>query len=291
MYAKDFEYDGQLLSDYGLILCNFDSNKGLETVSSGADISFNQFSPSGGNHFLIGSSTYDSAYTATFQICRNPCLVSSQDEMVISTEEISAIQRWLCRKKYYKFKIIQEDYEDLYWNVVFSTKQIELQGEVIGFELTLLTDADYGYLEDVSVEYNCLADTPFYFYDISDEEGYINPNLEITFLEDGKDEFDNDVLIKSKVFKLQHCEEDLLDNRITEIKKCSSGEKIIIDGKNQIISTSFSEHKLSDNFNYMFPRLYSIYNGLLDNGTKNMFITNIDCKIKLSYSPIRKIGL
>ena len=143
----------------------------------------------------------------------------------------------------------------------------------------------------MSVEYNCLADTPFYFYDISDEEGYINPNLEITFLEDGKDEFDNDVLIKSKVFKLQHCEEDLLDNRITEIKKCSSGEKIIIDGKNQIISTSFSEHKLSDNFNYMFPRLYSIYNGLLDNGTKNMFITNIDCKIKLSYSPIRKIGL
>lgn len=291
MYVTDFEYDEQLLSDHGLIICHFDGNDGLNTVSSGADITFNQFSPSGSNRFMIGSSTYDSAYTATFQICRNPCLVSSQDEMTISTEEISAIQRWLCRKKYCKFKIIQNDYEDLYWNVVFSTKQIELEGEVIGFELTLLSDAPYGYLEDVSVEYNCFADTPFYFYDISDEEGHIKPNLTITFLEDGKDEFINGELTKSKVFKLQHCEEDLLDHKITEIQNCSSGEKIIIDGKNQIISTSFSEHKLCNDFNYTFPRLYSIYNGWIDNGTKNMFVTNIDCKIKLSYSPIRKFGL
>lgn len=291
MYAKDFEYDGQLLSDHGLIICHFDGNNGLETVSSGADITFNQFSPSGSNRFLIGSSTYDSAYTTTFQICRDPCLVSSQDEMVISTEEISAIQRWLCRKKYYKFKILQEGYEDLYWNAVFSAKQIELEGCVIGFELTLLSNAPYGYLEDVSVEYNCLADTPFYFYDISDEEGYIRPNLEITFLEDGKDEFVNDELIKSKVFKLRHCEEDLLDDKITEIQNCSVDEKIIINGKNQIISTSLPEHQLSNDFNYTFPRLFNIYNGLLDNGTKNMFITNINCKIKLSYSPIRKIGL
>ena len=291
MYATDFEYDEQLLSDHGLIICHFDGNDGLNTVSSGADIKFNQFSPSGSNRFLIGSSTYDSAFTTTFQICRNPCLVSSQDEMVISTEEISAIQRWLCRKKYCKFKIIQEGYEDLYWNVVFSTKQIELEGEVIGFELTLLSDAPFGYLNDVSVEYNCLADTPFYFYYISDEEGYIRPNIEITFLEDGKDEFVNDKLIKSRVFKLQHCEEDLFDNKSTEIENCSINEKITINGKNQIISTSLSEHQLSDDFNYTFPRLYNNYNGLLDNGTKNVFITNINCRIKLSYSPIRKIGL
>ena len=40
--CTDFEYAGEMLSDYGMMLCSFDSGGGIEPVSSGADGTFNQ---------------------------------------------------------------------------------------------------------------------------------------------------------------------------------------------------------------------------------------------------------
>ena len=39
--CTDFEYAGEMLSDYGMMLCSFDSGGGIEAVSSGADVTFN----------------------------------------------------------------------------------------------------------------------------------------------------------------------------------------------------------------------------------------------------------
>ena len=66
--------------------------------------------------------------------------------MSLSIEEISAIQRWLCRKDGYKrFKINQDGFEHVYWNGTFSSKQIELNGQIIGLELTLYTDSSFAF--------------------------------------------------------------------------------------------------------------------------------------------------
>ena len=116
MYALDFEYDGVKLSDYGMMICSIDSSSGVETVSSGADLTFNQLKTARGNKFPITSAKYDEAYVSEpFQICKNPCY--ADNEIGISSEEISAIQRWLCRKDGFKtFKIDQKGYEHIYWN-------------------------------------------------------------------------------------------------------------------------------------------------------------------------------
>ena len=55
--CTDFEFAGEMLSDYGMILCSFDSGGGIETFSSGADITFNQIKPIGSNRFNLYSST------------------------------------------------------------------------------------------------------------------------------------------------------------------------------------------------------------------------------------------
>lgn len=44
MYALDFEYDGQYLSDYGFIICDFNSSSGADIVSAGSMITFNTVS-------------------------------------------------------------------------------------------------------------------------------------------------------------------------------------------------------------------------------------------------------
>lgn len=270
----DFEYDGESLSDYKLMVGVINGSSGVQTVSSGAELTFNQVRPVGSSRFNITSAVYESAYSTSFEVFRNPCLASSQDEMSLSIEEISAIQRWLCRKDGYKrFKINQDGFEHVHWNGTFSSKQIELNGQIIGLELTLYTDSSFAFMDEVSVEYKCSADTSFYFWDNSDEITDFNnqlfPDLEIKILSSGD-------------FKLENSR----DNKIMKISNCMTDEVITIDGKHQLISSSISSHNLSNDFNYFFPRIINSYNDRC-----NIFTPNLDCKIKITYSPIRKVGI
>ena len=270
----DFEYAGEKLSDYGMMICSFGGGGGTETVSSGADITFNQIKPVGSNRFNLYSSTYDEALSTTFQICKNPCRLKNQQEMELSIEEISAIQRWLCRKDDYKrFKLDKEGYEHVYWNGTFSSKQIVLNDAVIGLELTLYTDTPFTFMDEVSTEYECSAGTSFDLWDNSDETTDLNnslrPNMKIVILTDGN-------------FKL----ENSMDTKTMEIKNCKSNEVITIDGMNQVITSSISTHKLAKDFNFFFPRIINTYDERC-----NTFTPNLDCKIKITYSPIRKVGI
>lgn len=273
MYALDFEYDGVKLSDYGMMICSIDSSNGVETVSSGADLTFNQLKTSRGNKFYLTSAKYEEAYVSEpFQICKNPCLCNN--EIGLSTEEVSAIQRWLCRKDCFKtFKIDQKDYENVYWNGTFSCKQIALNGSVIGLELTLYTDSPYAYMNEVSVEYDCSAGTSFDFYDNSDEVSDMynqtRPDMEITILSDGN-------------FTLSNS----LDNRIMTLDNCQAGEVISIKGSAKIITSSLLSHRLPKDFNFYFPRIINTYEERC-----NTFTPSLDCKIKITYSPSRKVGL
>ena len=272
--CTDFEYAGEMLSDYGMMLCSFDSGGGIETVSSGADVTFNQIKPIGSNRFNLYSSTYDTALSTTFQICKNPCRLKNQEEMRLSFEEVSAIQRWLCRKDGYKrFKLDKEGYEHVYWNGTFSSKQIVLNDQILGLELTLYTDAPFAFMDEVSTEYECSAGTSFNLWDNSDETTDLNnslrPDMEITILSEGN-------------FKLTNS----MDAKFFILRNCKSGEVITIDGKNQLITSSLSSHNLANDFNYFFPRIINNYEERC-----NTFTPNLDCKIKITYSPIRKVGI
>ena len=158
-------------------------------------------------------------------------------------------------------------------SVESTIKQIELNGQIIGLELTLYTDSSFAFMDEVSVEYNCSAGTSFQFWDNSDEITDFNnqllPNLEITILSKGN-------------FKLENSR----DNKVMKIDNCVSNEIISINGKNQLISSSESSHDLANDFNYFFPRIINSYNDRC-----NIFTPNLDCKIKITYSPIRKVGI
>lgn len=286
MYAADFEFEGEKLSDYGMMICNFDGAGGIETVSSGADIIFNRTKPCGSYNFNIFSSAYDSAYTAVFQVCKSPCSAGSHGDLFFSVTEVSSLQRWLCRKNMFgKFKIFQEGYEDLYWNAAFSAKQIELNGSVVGLELTLYTDSPFAYMDEVVIEKDFSGNSSsdeysLDIFDMSDEEGYIYPDIKITLFEDGKDIMEDGKIKYKKAFVLKNS----MDNKITIIQNCHSGEVIEINGKNHIIFSHARE--LAGDFNYFFPKIINNYTE-----NKNTFTCNLKCRIGFSYSPVRKTGL
>lgn len=275
MYATDFEYDKKRLSEFRMILCSFDNGSSLEAVSSGADITYHQQKSGGSNIFGLQAHSYESPYSATFQICKNPCHLRNPTDMYLSPLEVSELQRWLCRKSYHPFKIDQDNYRNLYWNAVFTSKQININGKIAGLELTMYTDAPYAYHDEIVHEFDFRTQdmdaagnyARKYFHNISDTEGHLYPDLEIRIAQNG-------------ALRLS------LNGRLTEIANCREREIITIKGSQQIISTSNAAHEIAKDFNFVFPRMERNYDE-----NKNYISADLRCSITLKYSPITLTGL
>ena len=270
MYAINFEYDGIKLSDFGMMICSFDSSN-LETVSSGADITFNTIKSTGSNKFKFYGAKYEEAYTTTFQICKNTC---QMNETYLEPSEVSGIQRWLCRKDgFHKFSIIQDSFKDIFWNATFSSKQILVCGRVVGLELTMHTDAPYAYLNIDTISYSLDSGGSFSIYDMSDEIGYIYPMITINCNNKGTIQLKNS-----------------LDNKKITKLTVEKDETIILDGENKIIQSTNNREDLASNFNYYFPRIINTFDC-----RENVFTLSSDspvsCNITFSYNPIIKVGL
>lgn len=264
MKAYDFLYNGRLLSSFGCIICSFD-DKGLETID-GAEITFNTVSNLGGSIHRLTSTTYESCLETTIQICKYSCSTDVQEMTSIEYREIS---RWLNRKGFYKFKLLDESYIDIYYMAsVKSINKIELDGRLMGLELNIITNSPHSLKEPRTIVINNKVQNGKHsINDTSYEEGYIYPHTEIIVSNDG----DLDIY-------------NALENRHTIIKNCIDGEVITMDYP--IIESSLSSHKIQNDFNWNFFRIANTYNN-----SRNDLTISIPCTIKVKYSPIIKVGL
>ena len=272
MYCIDFEYDDKRLSDYGCIVCHINSSADLNTVNIGSQITFNTINRIQQNKFKIMSTQYTEAYTTTFEIGKFNC--NNRDDSVFSQEEISELMKWLNKKRYKKFKMIYKDAEcsNIYYMGTFNVQLITHAGNVIGLELTLQTDAPFGYYEPVEYVMDLDKDKEFSVYDMSDETGYIYPHIvKITCLKDGD---------------LEICNKSSEGKRYTIINKCVCDEEIILDGENKIITSSVNHSKLYNDFNYNYIRISND-----DGNTENTFSASLPCRVVFTYSPICKMGI
>lgn len=268
MYAVDFEFDGRKLSDFGCVLTTFSGLKD-GAVPSGADVVFSTAKASGSDFWDLYATSYDTPFTATFSVCKDPCVGNNATISSFTPREVSAIQRWLVRRnKYCKFKLLEDGYEDVYWRGYFTSQQYMLGSSIVGFELTFTADAPYGYLEDVTLHYTPSANTDFTIDSISDEEGYVYPDVVITLRAAGTLTLSN-----------------TRDEKIMSIKNCTSGEIITIDGSHQIITSSRAAHDLSLDFNFYFPRIFNTYED-----TINIYRPSLACNIDVTYTPAIKAG-
>ena len=264
MKAIDFEYDGKKLSDFGMIICSFDG-KGVDTIDNGSTIQFNTVSSLGGSKHKLVSTTYEDCLEATIQICKHSC---STDVTEITPSEFRELTRWLNRKKFLKFKILSEEYIDLYFEASFNISRIEMNGAIYGLELEVVTNRPFALKEPrvITID-NLVKNGTHSINDISYEEGYIYPYTEITIKESGKLEIYN-----------------ALENRNTMIQNCEVGEVITMDYP--LIQTTASSHAIQNDFNWNFFRIANTFEN-----SRNDLTISIPCTIKIKYSPIVKVGL
>lgn len=265
MKAFDFEYDGICLSDMGFIICKFGEN-GFDTVSSGSQITFNTVSILGGGKHELVSVSYSKCLETTFSICKNMC--NGNGELEISVEEYRKMMRWLNRKTFHKFRLLDNEYFEYFFEGSFNINKIENDGKLIGLELTLVTNRPYALQEQRTI---ILKNIEFYgektIIDTSDEEGFIYPDLEITMESEGTLNITN-----------------LENNRLTEITNCKPGEVITL--RYPVIESSLDTHDIKNCFNWIFPRISNTFQS-----AKNTFKISVPCTIKMTYFPIAKIGL
>lgn len=268
----DFSYNGEKLSDYGCIVASI-RTPFQDSVQLGTNLSFDTVKNQNNARERIVTAKYDDVITATFDICRNPCLYKSQS-MEFSDGEISHFMRWLNQTQYRKFKPIYKDgaYSDLYFCGTFtSISAIVSGGKVVGFTLTFTSNSPFGYVDDK--EYTAAlpeAEGQFIFYDDSDEPGSLYPYFfQVECLSEGTLTIQNN-----------------RDRKATVIGGCRQGEVITMDCENKVIQSSTAHPALYNDFNYNYPRLINDRES-----RRNVFTISLPCSVTIRYAPIRKAGI
>lgn len=263
MKFYDFQYDGLYLSEFGFMICNFGTD-GLQTISNGSQIIFNTVSTLHGNKHELLSTEYNDCLESTFQICKNPCY---DDVPEITQSEFLDLTSWLSRKGFHKFKLLKDDYLDLFFEASFNISRIELNGNLYGLELNMVTNRPFALKERQRILIkNLTKNGKKSFYDSSNEEGYIYPKMTITVKQSG------DLSIYNA-----------LDKRTMIINNCTAGEILTLEYP--IITTSVASHAVQDDFNWKFFRIANTFIN-----KKNELTISLPCEIELLYSPIVKIG-
>jgi hypothetical protein len=267
MYACDFEYDGHYLSDFGFVICTFGESGDLETLSTGYNITFNKVSRSRGRINSLTGTQYDGCVESTFQICKN---TDDDDELEITQAEYRELVSWLNRHEFLPFRTIsgstEPDANTCYFNGSFNISKIYSEDKLYGLELTLETDAPYGYGVPYEHEWTVSAGESITFTDTSDESRSIRPDLTITCQASGALQITNAATLSTM-----------------RIENCVNGEIITIKGEEQIISSSLPAHKIYNDFNYEFLRIGHSF----ENRT-NTISFSLPCKFKIKYTPIIK---
>ena len=264
--VSDFEYDGFALSDFGFIICDF-SGGGLQTIGNGSQITFNTVSTRNGEKYEHTSSQYDSCIETTFQICKNSCLY---DNIGLSLKEYRDIITWLNRKQFHQFRFLDGEYADIYFDATFNISKIEIDGMIVGLELNMKTNRPFAYKEPVEHTYNNLAaNTSTVINVVSDEEGFIYPDMTIKVLTSGN----------LTITNTNHTE-----TRSMVINSCTANEIITI--QYPIVSSSLSSHKIQNDFNWNFFRLANSFKY-----KENTITNSLKCNLELSYTPLIKISV
>lgn len=268
MYALDFEYDNQYLSDYNFIICDFDYSNGSKTANAGSKITFEKVTRNNGESNTLVNTKYEECLQATFAICKNPDFYDSYEDRMITNDEFRDLMRWLNRRQFFKFRFVLEDNETCFYNASFNIETVKIAERLVGLQLTMETDKPFGYGEEFKKKYSFdSTHTSKKLSDVSDEIGYIYPNVTIKFLEDVAN------------FTLSNVEQDTT----VSIANCTNGEIITMQGAEKIISTSVNAHNICNDFNYTFLKI----GNTLDNST-NTLQCSAECEVTISYHPIIK---
>lgn len=266
MFVTDFTYDGASLSSKGYMVCDFGSSG---DTAEGSQLTFNTVPINKGQLFLLADTKYEQCLTTTFCICKNPCHVAAQENLKLTPSEVSTLSRWLNKKTFRSLTFSGTEWANINFEASFNIKVMEIGGETYGLELEMITNRPFATKTAVTQTLTFTSDAlTKTFTDTSDEIGYVYPtSFTITPTGAGNISITN-----------------AMENRTTTIKNCAANETITITYPT--IASSVGTHNLSEDFNYVFPRIANT-----SANSVNSFTASAPCTVVFTYKPIIKVAL
>ena len=261
VYTNGFIFDNITSDELGLMVCEFNGNTPSET--SGGNIEFTLTSaPVQNRWYKSGNTNYSEAIKFAFQVIK-------QNQEPIDSYEYSTYARLLQRKDDYKeFTITKLDYDTIHFYVQLNISPIQVGGDIMGLNITGTTDSPYAYGQMITKKISTENGIGMLkFADMSDEIGYIYPDIEIDISSACNLKITNET--SGEIFKLNNC----VNNEIINI------DSTILE----MTSTALS-HKLYEDSNYKFPRIVNDINK-----RTNVFKVDGNCTVTMKYRPIRKV--
>lgn len=254
-------------SDYGLIIGSFSYN-GESEDDIGMNIStIEEFTGHSPVPVYLGQK-YTDKLKLQITLIKNPCVF--HDDMNLNEKDCRAVLRILTGLKGYQWlKLITQVLdEDLWYKArINNVSYKRIGGHVTGIILDAECDSCFAWSKEYNIIVNAKANYPFYIFNNTDDlNNYVYPIVSILSSSAG----DLSVTNKSD------------NNWISQIKNVKSKEKIIIDSKRQIVSSSLNHELLLDDFNLGWFRLVP---------DKNEYVSNMDMTISMIYRVPRKVGI
>ena len=323
MKAYDFEFDQKRLGDFGFMIVNFGGSKGLETID-GAEITFNTIPARNGSIHLATSTVYESCLETTMQIAKYSCSTGIQE---ISSVEFREISKWLNRRKFLKFKLLEDSYIDLYYMAsVVSISKIELDGRLMGLELHIITNSPHSFKEprNITIQARYLyAWEKFYIVNgnekgkssndyvfsynrdaypddgcVIDDNGNVTSGYYYVFI-DEKTEFKNQHSINDTSYEEGYIYPEMeitvkQDGDLKIYNAIEDRSTYIANCKSgEVITLDYPVIQSSDsshNIQNDFNWNFFRIANAYDNSRNDLTIS-LPCSIKIKYSPIVKVGL
>ena len=248
-------------------MCDPDNSSGTRTID-GAKLTFNTVKTDS-EKYKKTSTTYEAPLQARFGICKKPC---GNKYQYFDEYELRDIERWLTSKTYRKFQPCDEEFDDIIFYGSFTQISYERYGEQIyKLVVTFETDSPYAYSKERTSKFTIDEEYgTFHIINNSDEIGYISP-----FLLEIKTKKAGDLVISNS-----------LDEDNLAIKNCQINETIKIDNENQILSTDVSGHKIYDDFNYSYLRLFKN-----ETSGDNELSFSLPCEVVIKYQFSKKVPI
>lgn len=269
MEMIDFIYDGKRLSEFGLMLVDFNTES--EKIDVANKLTANTVNAVGSDHRWRIAPQYENVFEYTFSIARDPCGEMGEEE--ISDIEIRKVMQWLNRRGFHKFVPVYRDYEFIrsFFMATFNVDVVRWGQTVVGFVLQMTTNAPWAYGDREVFEGTCGPGETFEIKSTSDDYGYIYADVEIEPVSGGE------IIISN----------ELDPGYLVAINNTSAGNvyKMHEHTKQLEVIQGF-HYKLPNDFNYNFIRICNY-----PESRTNVFSSTVPVKLKISYLPIRKVGL
>lgn len=236
-----FQFNGKSSKDFNLNIVNFDGS-GLKTDMIGIPLEIEEAKiKRNPKPFFFGTEVKQKLeFKLQLGYIKSNKITGVNE--YLSRGELGAISKWLFKKEYKEFKIIDKDYSNIIYNVIFQNpKQIEIADIPYGIEVDVVCDRAYGIRKQTiiksvggSLEFN-LKNLGFY-------DNHILPEIEITATQSG------DISIKNIT-------DD--DNTMT-FTNLNAGEIVYVNNQTHDIISSLGINR-NENFNFNWFRITPDY--------------------------------